>query len=458
MKVKKTNEEKKEIKKFKKDKYQRSISHEKKGFKIEYIYIAGAAIILLLLVAILIYMLFFSKGENLIVPNKPNYDILDIGVVDFADNAANAFDLNTKKNDKINVSYNIISDYYKKGITLSNTQANYLNDSFIITSGPLSKDSFISAISKDSKLKWLLTLDDKEFGLAHVYSTVSTNNAYYISAVTELSNKKNLSVIQVDNNGKRIATRTIKSAFNGKIKDMLVVDKNLIIIAQEDDQINLYFTDINLKENKNTININKQFNDSKYIDYQMATSLDNTIELVCKSDNKYYSISVNVEGYTASLKELDAINTLETDANIKIRNYLKGYVANTNDTLYKLDPDARLINKYEYKNIKLEDDSAYKEKYKDDEFINVEDMENRISIESISSNNTSIIVNSRTIYSSIYDIYDLNLNINKRIILDAVKYTYDEGVILNRFYIDGNIYEVYSYGSETPSIMISKIG
>ena len=71
---------------------------------------------------------------------------------------------------------------------------------------------------------------------------------------------------------------------------MLVVDKNLIIIAQEDDQINLYFTDINLKENKNTININKQFNDSKYIDYQMQCIIRvqvNYIPIVLKHSSTF---------------------------------------------------------------------------------------------------------------------------------------------------------------------------
>ena len=42
--------------------------------------------------------------------------------------------------------------------------------------------------------------------------------------------------------------------------------------------------------------------------------------------------------------------------------------------------------------------------------------------------------------------------------METIGYQYNDGVVLNSFYIDDAIYEIYSYGTETPSIMISKIG
>ena len=169
-------------------------------------------------------------------------------------------------------------------------------------------------------------------------------------------------------------------------------------------------------------------------------------------------MEVNVDTYETNVKEFTEVNNLQTEQKKKVSAYLKGFTVTAGTTIYKFDSDNRLVNKFDYASVKLEDNKEYLEKYKDDEFIDVEDMENNIYLNKIETNSNTIIVNTNTMFSNIYDMYDLNLKINKRIILDAFKYSYEEGVLLKSFYIDDVIYEVYSYGKETPSIMISKIG
>lgn len=457
-KIKKTKEEKQQIKKFKLEEKQRVLEKEKFKLRKEHLILVFAVLLLIFLLGILIHMLFFSKKREVIVPETPTYESVDVGLVDFKDANATATDLNSKKNNNLSVTYKIISDYYEKGILLSNTQVDYLNEAFIVTSGPASTDSFISSLSIDGNLNWITKLDNKEFGNIHIYKTVYYGDNYYVVGIAEKSNKKNVVIIKVSAAGKRVTTRIISENVDEKVKDVLVIDRKIAIITEDTKNIKVYFTNDNLEENKKYVNSALYLKDLSNLYYETCTSVDRIVKIACVSGDTHYIMEVNVDTYETNVKEFTEVNNLQTEQKKKVSAYLKGFTVTAGTTIYKFDSDNRLVNKFDYASVKLEDNKEYLEKYKDDEFIDVEDMENNIYLNKIETNSNTIIVNTNTMFSNIYDMYDLNLKINKRIILDAFKYSYEEGVLLKSFYIDDVIYEVYSYGKETPSIMISKIG
>lgn len=431
---------------------------ENKFLKKENIPIYLAILILICLVIALIYVLFFTKSNDVIVPDLPDYDNYDVGVIDFSDKNANANDLNNKKTSNMDITNTIVSDYYKEGIMLSNTQVEYLNDNFVITSGPSSSsESFISVIDKNGKLKWLTKLDDKEYGSIKVAKTVSYDNKYYVAAISEKNSKKSLVLIQVDLNGKRVNTNVIKSDFDYRIQDLKVSSDFISIVTSSVDTV-IYFVDTQSNEYKKDVAISKFITAEGYMDY-CASQINNTsLSVVINNSSKYYVVNINASNYLAQVTELTDINNINSDNSLYIGSYLNGFVAYSAQKVYKLNNINKLINKFDYASIKLEDDTAYKKKYKDDESIDVSELVNTIAISNVSVNQEKIIVGSNTAYSIIYDVYDENLKLNKRFIIDAIDYQYEDGVLLNNFYIDGAIYEVYSYGFETPSILISKMG
>lgn len=457
--VRKTKEERDAIKKFKAEEKSRiRLKKERKPIQREHIYLIFAFLILILLISILIYMLFFSKSRDVIVPDLPTNETMDIGVIDFSDAGTTSEDLNSKKNSNISVSYNVVSDFYKEGILLSNTQALYLNNSFIITSGYLSTNPFISSITKDGNLSWITKLDDKEYGNIRVEKTIFLNNNYYVFASAVKNDKTSLIVIKLNNNGKKVTTRVLKNDSDVRIKDAIVISKKIAIITSDSTDVKILFTDEDLKDNKNEVVLSKYVNNSSYLNYQTCVEKNGFLDLVVNNPDGLYNVEVDINTYSATANELSEINNLKSSETIRVANYLKGFVSYSNSQLYKLNENNKLINKIDYSKIKLEDDTEYREKYKDNEEYPTDNINNIIEIEGIKTDKELLVVKSSTMFSTIYDIYDSDLKISKRIMLDKLKYTYENGVLLNSFYEDGNIYEVYSYGAETPSIMISKIG
>lgn len=452
-----TKEEKKAIKQYKDEEKGMKIEKDRKPLRKEHLYLVLAVLVLLSLVGLLIYMIFSGKEKALIVPDLPTHESLDVGIVDFSDTAATANDLNSKKNNSLSVNYNLVTDYYKEGILLSNTQADYMNDLIIVTSGPLSETPFISSLTKEGTLKWLTKLEDKEYDKINVYKTVFINKNYYVFGICTKDKESSLIAIKLDNSGKKKTTRILKKNIDSKVKDVISIENKVAIILGNSSELTVMLTDEELNTNKNEISLSKYIDNSSYLNYQTGTS-KNGLNLVVNNSNTFYTVDIDTNSLSASVKEMTELNNLKTDETIRVTNYLEGYMAYTNSNIYKFNPENKLINKFDYRKIKLENDEEFKEKYKDDEFFSSDDFENVIYVEGVNNSSSSLVVNTKTLFSSIYDIYDSSLKISKRIMLDKFKYSYPEGMLLNSFYIDGSIYEVYSYGSETPSIMISKIG
>lgn len=431
---------------------------ENKFLKKENIPIYLAILILICLVIALIYVLFFTKSNDVIVPDLPDYENYDVGVIDFSDKSASAADLNNKKTSKMDITNTIVSDYYKEGIVLSNTQVEYLNDNFVITSGPnSSSESFISVIDKNGKLKWLTKLDDKENGAIKIAKTVFYNNKYYIAAIIEKNSKKSLGLIQVDLNGKKINTNVIKDNIEDRIVDLKISDDFISIVTKTVDTT-IYFVDTQSNEFKKDVAISKFITAEGYMDYCTSQINGSSLSVVINNSSKYYVVNINTSNYLAQVVELTDINNINSQNSVSIGNYLNGFVAYSDKIVYKLNNANKLINKFDYSTIKLEDNKAIKEEYKDDELLEVDEFENYVLIDKVQISSEQIVVQFDTLYSKIYDVYDENLKIKKRLMINTYQYDYTDGVMLNSFYVDGAIYEVYSYGFETPSILINKIG
>lgn len=453
-----TKEEKQAIKEFKTEEKENRISKEHLSVKKEHILLGIAIVILIGLVIGLIYFIFFTKKYEVIVPDLPEYEIVDVGVVDFEDEASNVEDLNTKKVKELDVTYSIVSDYYKKGILLSNTQVDYVNSSFLITSGSFSKDPFVSKVSLDGKLNWITKLNDKDFDNVYIYTTKYINGNYFAFTIAQKNNKKSLVVFKVDNNGKIVTNRIIASEITGKIQEVVVNEEKISIIINDNQYITAYFTDDDLENNNKLFDLKKTKADLESSVYLASMYLDNQVQMIVKNNGVYYLVTISDTDATATASLLESVNNIKTDLTIRASGYLKGFILYTNKVVYKLDIYNELLTTMDYSKVKLEDDSKFKEKYKDDEYIDISEMTNSIYLNKITVDEGKIVVNANTLYSSIYDVYDSNLKISKRYMLDTFKYFYDDGVILNSFYINDSIYEVYSYGTKTPSIMISKIG
>lgn len=178
-----SKEEKNAIKEFKNEENNLKIGKEKRKLKKEQLLLIGAIVVLITMIIALVYTLVFNKKYEVIVPDMPEYETVDIGLVDFKDEASDVKDLNTKKVDSLDVNYNIVSDYYKEGILLSNTKVDYLNSNFLVTSGELSKDSFISTISKSGKLNWITKLTSKDYDSISVFDTKFINDNYFVFTI-----------------------------------------------------------------------------------------------------------------------------------------------------------------------------------------------------------------------------------------------------------------------------------
>lgn len=456
-KVRKTKEELVEIKSNKKAARNTMFKKSKEKMTREQILLIVAIIFLVILILLLIIMLIFNQPKKVIVPNTPSYKQLDIGLVNYSDKGTDPNDLNIKKQTSLNVNYEIVSDYYQKGIMLSNTKVEYLNDLFVITSGPLSNDSFISTVNKDGNLKFLTKLDRNDFGEFKVYKTIYVKDNYYIVGISTKGNKNNIMVIKVDKDGKIITNKTIKEDIDTKIKDVLYNNETIAIITGDSINIEVYFTNTDLIENKKVIELGGYLPDAKNLYYESSVVNGNILKIAFQTSKSHYIATIELDSYNVNVSEITTINLLKGN-NITISGYLNGYVANDTTSIFKLNDNNELINKYDYKNLKLEDENALKEKYKDDDTFDIEGLVNEARIRNITVDNTSIVSMANTSFSSIYDIYDSNLKLTKRIIIDKLKYYYNNGVLLNSFYVGGTIYEIYSYGFETPSIMIAKIG
>lgn len=434
------------------------LSKEKPKFKREYIGIIIAVIVLIVLLVILVKELFFTKRYQVIVPPLPNYKDVDLGVVDPKDTGNDINNIESKKVNKKNISYKLVSDYYKKGIVLGNTKINMNGDKFYITSGIGSPNAFVSSVTTDGKLEWLYKIEEKKYKNIDIYQTKVINNMLYVFAsATDSNNKKHTILITVNQKGEKEDLLVIEKENEIKVLDVKKYESKIALIASDHNGDIKVYNITNAKTvDKNVYSLNSYYPniDAKYVN----SNLDKEkLSLIVKTDNGIEEITINNSDNLSERKTFDGLNELQIEDSIYSTSYEKGYIFNTKNSVYKFDEQNRLENKNEYSKLKLENLDDIKEKYKDDEYMDVENLTNYIEINKITVDK-NILVEFETLLTRVYDIYDSDFNLINRFMIDKEKYEIEEGILLASYYHDGSIYEIYSYGTKTPSIMISKIG
>lgn len=434
------------------------LSKEKKKFKKEYVGIIIAVIVLIVLLFILVKELFFTKKYQVIVPPLPNYKDVDLGVVDPKDSGNDINNIESKKVSKKNISYKIISDYYKKGIVLGNTKINMHGDKFYITSGISSPNAFVSSVTIDGKLEWIYKIEEKKYKTIDIYQTRFIKDLVYVFAsATDSNDKKQTILITVNQKGEKEDLLEIEKDKEIRILDVKNQDSKIALIASDyTGDIKVYSIPNTKTVDNNVYSINSNYPniDAKYVNSNLEKE---KLSLIVKTDNGIEEITINNSDNSSDRKTFDGVNELQIEDSIYSTSYEKGYIFNTKNSIYKFDEQNRLENKNEYSKLKLENLDDIKEKYKDDEYMDVENLTNYIEINKITVDK-NILVEFETLLTRAYDIYDSEFNLINRFTVDKEKYEIEEGILLASYYHNGSIYEIYSYGTKTPSIMISKIG
>lgn len=436
-------------------------SKEKFEFKKEMIGIIIAIVILIILVVILINQVFFTKKYEVIIPDLPTNDKVGVGVADYSDNSINANDLSAKKTKELKVSYEIISDYYKKGILLGNTQVNYLNDDLIITSGIGSQNAFISKASTSAKLDWITKFENKKYSKINVAKTISHNKNYFVVATGDLGNNKvDIIVYKVNESGSIEKSVVVREKVEARIQDAIVVGNKIAIVTYEEGNILVQTIDENIVVDKKLFNLSDTHSNVVNATYETAAAQDGILSLILYANSMKIRININFANGTSEAIPVDGVNSLGASSKPYAAAYLNGFIYFSENGVYKYNEKDELVNKFDYSSLKLEDKDEYKKKHQNSQDFDEEEFDslvNKVYVQKVSVIDDKIIVKFQTAFTRAYDIYDKDLKLLKRYTFDADTETMREGLLLNTIFVDNKIYEIYSFGSETPSIMISQI-
>lgn len=436
---------------------------KERTFKKEYIPLIICAIVLVVLVSSLIYVIFHKEQIKLEVPELPKYEHVSVGVADFKDGNGKDNSLQSNKITETKVNYRIVSDYYKKGILLSNVNVEYMNDEFIIRSGAYSNTPFVSSVSLDGKLNWIYKISIKEAKSVTVVNTLYHKNLYYVFLNVLVDNQYRVAVFTVDSKGKKSDITYINKKSDNKANTVIETDSGFATILEGNNNLEIYYVDYKLKVDKKVYKLSERkeniFKSSIPI-VRAVNYKNNVISIVVTYmggyDNSKYIVNVEKD-FTTKIKVFNELEKIESDEASVFISGKDCYYAMLGKKVYMFDLNGRLSNTYDYSNLQLENPEDYLGKEYIDGFD--EDTElTYLELQRIVKQDDGLVVNFETSFNNVYDIYDSNLKLKKRFMLEQAKYRYTNGVLLSTFYIDGKLYDIYSYGFETPSIMINTIG
>ena len=430
---------------------------KRKIFKKEYIPVVIAILVLIILILVLLMVLFYKDEYGLKLPDAPSENNLSIEVYDFDSAKYDPNDLTQKEIKNTKVNYLFISDYYKEGIILSNTMVDYIDDYFLIYSGPFAETPYVSLVSKDGKLQWLNKLNKDGYDNIKIKYISKLDDYYYIFAVGTNKNSNDNMVIRINNKGnedkREVLSKNSKNTLDAAIK----IDKGFVVATDGEEGLTLYSLSKDLKLTKNVYNLLNDKNNifHTYNPYVMAlTFKDKFITAVIQynglQDEKMYLLRYNIDDGSTSITPFTELMRLDNPYTNKIYSMNGYFLVGHEDKVYEFDDNGKTVKTYDYAKIKLNDDDLVSD--------TGEKLEDYVSVEGLKTYDDLLFVSNTTNNENIYDIFDKDLNLKKRYVLNIDEYETKENVLLDVFYIDGKLYEVHSYGFETPSIMISVIG
>lgn len=417
-------------------------SKEKFTFRKEMLGIALAILMFVMLMALFIHQVFFVKKYEVIVPDLPNHKSYDVSVVD---GNGDTNDINAGEKKKLKVSYKVVDDFYKQGILLSGTLVNNLDDNLIITSGLFATTPFISRVSYEGKLDWLTKIEDSKYTGIQVYKTVSMNNEYYVAALCKNSNnEKDIVVYRFDSNGKMVNSKVIETNTKGRIAGGAVVNGKVAFVYELSNNPVVQLLNSDLTSEK----IGVCQNNNEVCGLVLKVTATN--DLINLAVNNKIAI-VNANDKSVSVVNLN--NTIDEES--YPIDYLNGVIYKSKDKVTKYDASGNVVKEIDYSKMKLENVKDYVTE--ESKHLMTDDAKSDFSIKNIHLDSDYIVVCSETTFSRLYDVYDKDLKLVKRYIFDITKYAINEGMLIDFIYSKDKIHEVYSYGVDTPSIMISTI-
>lgn len=435
----------------------------KKTLKRQYINIGITVGVLIILVGLLIFVISRNPDVKMDVPDTPSYDKLEVGIVDFDENG-NSNDLSKSNGKTAKVSYKVVSDYYKNNIMLGGNVTDYVNDRFIVRSSEFAQPAFISSITKDSKLEWIAKIEDKTYDKYVIRKVVYFDNSYYAFMECSKKDKKAICGVKVGTNGKINDVVTIDDDSYNNINNVIVKDNTLVVITSGQENLEIFYLDNKLKPSTQSFRLADSLSNIflKYSASVTSSTIDgDNIVMTIKdsSTSKQYIVTMKLFDTNVTIDEFVSANSVEK---------LKSNVLNSNKYIYLLNEkklnyftfDGQLQNYYDYSQLKLEDESEY------EGYISVEDYENGntgnklqndIFVNRFSVLKDNVMVYYDTNINRYYDVFDNNLKLLKRFKINRLAYQYDEATLLDAYYVDGKVYEIYSFGYTTPSILISTV-
>lgn len=440
----------------------------KRHLKKEYIPLLIALLVLVVLVLMLIIVVFYKDNKGLKVPDLPEYERMRVNIGSSSSGKLDESSLSSLESVNVNVDYNIISDYYKNGIILVNPRVELIEESIVISNQNRLDAPYVSVIGLDCKLKWINKIEYKEYDYFSIEKILYDEKYIYAISVGGKETEKDLLVISFDKkNGSEVKREIIQSSITNKFDDAVMTDNGITVITSGKNNVIIYFLNYELKLLKNPYELEKQeinlFHSSKpsvngvnYNNHVLVISL----AYYWNSSESSYLLTLNLNNNTSSLKKFNALNNISNKFNGNIISIGDRMYTYNENKIYSFDQNGTLTNNYDYGTLKLEDQKEYKNYYDEngEKLSEVGEISNSYNVVNMYSNDKNIVVAGETVFNFVYDIFDSQLKLEKRYLINQFNYNYDQGVLLKLIYANEKIYQVYSYGSETASILISVIG
>ncbi len=426
-----------------------------KKIKREYIPIIITGILLVIFIIALIYIIFFVDDKEFVLPDLPKEDSIKIGSYEFENGKNDANDLTKEKETSANVDFKVITDYYKNGITLTNLSIDYKDEKFIITSGKYASVPFVSVVSKEGKLEWLAKIDMSGYDSYKVVKTIKKDKDYYVFTTGAKEDSVDNFVIKYDSKGKEEQKENIDTKTKNALSVVTEIENGFALLTDGKENIKIYLLSYELKTLKTSYSLN---NDKANLFHTLKPTIKNalyenktiTAVLQYAGEHPMYLLYYNTDTNTSRITSFTELEKISKPFNNPVHIGNNNLFVHDDNKVYKLNTSNKLLSTYDYSSSKLKPIEG-----KDEDGQTIDNM---LVINDIHVYDSYVFVKSTTYDEDILDVFDQDLKLKKRYVLNQETYSTQDSILLKAYYIDGKLYEINSFGVDTPSIMISVIG
>lgn len=445
----------------------------KRSLKKEYIPLLIAILVLIILVLVLVLVITYHDDKGLVLPDLPEKEALNVGIFDIDSGKYNATSFDASDTTRVKVKYEVIKDYYSKGILLSNPIVDYGNSEFMIYSSIYANDPYISTIDKDGKLKWLNKINKEKYDYVTLIKAIGLQDKYYVFVEATKNDVKDIVAIRINSKGNEEQREVLLSGTNNSLKQVINYSSGFALVLDGSDNIQILTVSKDFKLTNNIYNLNDDeanlFHSQTPVVLGITISNDVlTIPIRYAREDFYetYLLKYEIKNKKATINSFTDLNNINKEYYQEMINYNGNMYTFFDNKLYKFSADGKLLKSFDYNTVKTTPEfiEVLSEPKDDEEEVDTdnpktEKIKNTVSINSVKTYNGYVAIKATTLDSYIYDIYDEDLNLKKRYVWDINEYENEPGILfLDSFYIDNKLFKVNFFGLETPSIMISIVG